>query len=265
VKVRHAVFDVMKILMTADPIGGVWNYALELCCALAPQRVHVALATLGGKPSPAQRAQLAKLPNVTLHASAFRLEWMPEPWGDLDRAGRWLLALEREIEPDVVHLNHLVHADLRWKTPVLTVGHSCVLSWWAAVYGEPVPVQWAVYRRRVTSSLQAARCVVAPSQAMLIELERYYGPFRQTAVIYNARSRRHFSAGHKEPVVLSAGRIWDHAKNIAALAAAAPRVAAPILVAGETIEECLLLARLLFDDRVGLALGCRSPEFPHRP
>jgi glycogen(starch) synthase len=224
----------VKILMTADPIGGVWNYALQLSGALAAHRVHVSLATLGGEPSPAQRAQLARLSNVTLHESGFRLEWMSEPWDDLDRAGRWLLSLEQEIEPDIVHLNHLVHADLPWKTPVLSVGHSCVLSWWAAVHGGPLPVQWALYRRRVARSLQAARCVVAPTQAMLTELEHYYGPFRQAAVIYNARDPRLFRAAHKEPIILSAGRIWDRAKNVAALAAVAPHVAAPILVAGET-------------------------------
>ncbi|MDB6088159.1 MAG: glycosyl transferase family 1 [Gammaproteobacteria bacterium] len=224
----------MKILMTADPIGGVWNYALELCAALAARRAHVSLATLGAELSPAQREQIGRLSNVTLYESSFRLEWMPQPWDDLDRAGGWLLSLEQEIGPDIVHLNHLVHADLPWNTPVLSVGHSCVVSWWAAVHNVPLPPEWAIYRRRVTSSLQAARCVVAPTQVMLADLERYYGPFRHAAVVYNARNRRLFSAGHKERMVLSAGRIWDPAKNIGALAAVAPRVAAPILVAGET-------------------------------
>ena len=224
----------MKILLTADPLGGVWTYALELCASLEPLRVTVALATLGRALTPGQRAQVAALANVTLHESAFRLEWMSDPWNDLRRAGEWLLQLERESRPDVVHLNHLVHADLPWRAPVLTVGHSCVLSWWAAVRGDPVPAEWATYRQRVTSSLQAARCVVAPTQAMLNELERYYGPFRETAVIHNARSGRLFGSRHKERVVFSAGRIWDPAKNVAALSAVAPRVAAPILVAGET-------------------------------
>jgi hypothetical protein len=37
----------MKILLTADPIGGVWSYALELCAALQPLGVRVHVATLG--------------------------------------------------------------------------------------------------------------------------------------------------------------------------------------------------------------------------
>ena len=42
----------MKVLMTADTVGGVWTYALELAGALAPHGVTVALATMGaGLPS----------------------------------------------------------------------------------------------------------------------------------------------------------------------------------------------------------------------
>lgn len=225
----------MKILLTADPIGGVWSYALELCGALRAFGTHVALATLGRALTETQRVQAAALPNITLHESNFRLEWMPEPWDDLARAGDWLLELEARCRPDIVHLNHLVHADLEWRAPVVSVGHSCVLSWWSAVRGGCAGPEWSTYERRVTESLQAARCVVAPTRAMLASLLRYYGPFRQTAVIYNTRNGQVFSSsfGRKEPLVVCAGRLWDEAKNVAALAAVAPHVNAPVLLAGE--------------------------------
>jgi glycogen synthase len=223
----------MRVLMTADPIGGVWSYAVELCGALAKDGTLVSLATLGGIPSAAQQEQLARLSNVTLFPAAFRLEWMPDPWSDLARAGEWLLSLEKALRPDIIHLNHLVHADLPWRAPVLSVGHSCVLSWWSAVRGTPVPPDWAQYRRQVTRSLRAAQCVVAPTAAILGELERHYGPFHSGKVIHNGRDHRHFGAAEKERFVLSAGRMWDPAKNIAALAAIAPAVSAPIVIAGE--------------------------------
>src|SRR5690348_5119137 len=110
----------MKLLMTTDPIGGVWNYSLELCAALGAYGVRVALAVLGGPASPAQREQVGRLPNVTLHESNFRLEWMPAPWLDLDQAAEWLLSLETATGADIVHLNHLVHGDLPWSAPVMT-------------------------------------------------------------------------------------------------------------------------------------------------
>lgn len=219
--------------MTADPIGGVWSYAVELCAALANEGVRVSVATLGARPSVAQEQELTSLPNVTLFPSAFRLEWMPGAWEDAIGAGEWLLSLEKTLRPDVVHLNHLLHADLSWRAPVLSVGHSCVLSWWSAVRGTPLAPEWIEYRLRVTQSLRAARCVVAPTRAILTELEQHYGPFRAAKVIHNARDHRRFSVGPKERLILSAGRIWDPAKNIAALAEIAPEVTAPIVVAGE--------------------------------
>jgi glycosyltransferase involved in cell wall biosynthesis len=210
---------------------------MELCGAFAAHGIRVTLAVLGGPASDGQRQQAGRLANVTIHESSYRLEWMPDPWEDLARAGEWLLRLEKTTGADLVHLNHLVHADLPWRSPVLTVGHSCVLSWWAAVVGGSPSVapgaEWNLYRSRVTRSLQAASCIVAPTEAALSELECLYGPFRRSAVVLNARDRRQFIAGHKERMVLSAGRLWDRAKNIEALASVAPRVAAPVFVAGQ--------------------------------
>jgi len=225
----------MRVLMTTDAIGGVWNFSLELCGALCAHGVRVALAIMGGFPSAHQREQASRLSNVTLYESTFRLEWMRDPWRDLDRAADWLLSLETALGADVVHLNHLVHGHLPWTAPVLTVGHSCVLSWWAAVHGRSaaIPPEWETYRQRVTQSLKASDYVVAPSEAMLQELERLYGSFGRHAVVFNARDRRLFKAGRKEAMVLSAGRLWDPAKNVAAVAAVASRVAAPLWVAGE--------------------------------
>jgi len=225
----------MRILLTADPIGGVWSYALELCEALRPLHTAVALVTLGRPLTPSQRSQLEALENVSLYETTFRLEWMPEPWDDLARAGEKLLDIEHRFRPDIIHLNHLVHADLPWRAPVLTVGHSCVLSWWKAVRGTPIGREWTPYRKRVTASLRSATTIVAPSAAMLASLEDSYGPFRDTAVIHNARNARSFTPGCKEPLVLCAGRLWDEGKNVGALAEVAPQVNATIAVAGEDL------------------------------
>ncbi|HVE84478.1 MAG TPA: glycosyltransferase family 1 protein, partial [Myxococcales bacterium] len=89
----------MRILMTADTVGGVWTYALELARALAPFDVEVVLATRGGRLTPEQR-HAARLANVLMYESTFRLEWQPDPWEDLERAGEWLLGLEEHVHPD---------------------------------------------------------------------------------------------------------------------------------------------------------------------
>jgi glycosyltransferase involved in cell wall biosynthesis len=223
----------MKLLMTTDTVGGVWTYALDLARALEPHGVSIALATMGPAPSSRQQDEAKKCPNVTLHCSTFKLEWMSDPWPDVTSAGRWLLDLEQQIAPDLVHLNGYAHGALPFSAPILIVAHSCVLSWWQAVKGEPAPAEWNRYRDAVSTGLHDADYVVAPTRAMLDEIERNYGTLRRTRVIFNARNQRLYHRGTKESFILSAGRLWDQAKNIAALQAIAPRLSWPICIAGQ--------------------------------
>jgi glycogen(starch) synthase len=149
-----------RVLMTADAVGGVWQYALELCRELRRVGVEVLLATMGPRPSAEQRQRAEELGNVQLQESDYDLEWMAEPWDDVARAGEWLLALEREFAPELVHLNGFAHGALPWQAPRLVVGHSCVLSWWHAVRGGDVPATWDRYRAMVAAGLRAADMVV---------------------------------------------------------------------------------------------------------
>ncbi|MBV9125264.1 MAG: glycosyltransferase family 4 protein [Planctomycetes bacterium] len=219
--------------MTADTIGGVWTFALELARALGRKGVEVVLATMGARLTPEQWAEARPIAGLDVRESTFQLEWMADPWQDLERAGEWLLALEEEVGPDLIHLNSYVHGALPWGHPRLVVGHSCVLSWWQAVHGEEAPPAWERYRQEVRRGLQAAEVVAAPSRAMRDALESYYGPLPAVRVIPNGRDPLQFSPGSKEPLVLSVGRLWDQAKNVAALARAAPGLPWPVFVAGE--------------------------------
>ena len=219
--------------MTVDTVGGVWTYALDLARALAPHGVEFALATMGRLPSPAQTAEAASIPNITLSPSAFALEWMPGSWADVARAGKWLLALEAGFRPDIVHLNGYAHGALPWNAPTLMVAHSCVLSWWQAVHGAHAPDEWQRYRAEVQRGLQAADLVAAPTQAMLNALTPHYGPLRRTCVLPNGRDAALFAPAAKQPLVFCAGRLWDDAKNICALAEIAPRLPWPVCVAGD--------------------------------
>lgn len=223
-----------RILMTADAVGGVWNYALELSRALGRHGVEVVLATMGPRPRPEQRAEAAALPNVALCESHYQLEWMESPWSDLARAGEWLLELERHFRPDVIHLNGYAHGALPWRAPTVVVGHSCVLSWWRAVRGDEPPAEWQRYREMVRTGLHAAGAVVAPSAAMLDALEHEYGPLAHAGVVYNGRETDEFPPAHKQPYVLSVGRLWDEAKNAVALARVAPQLGWPVRLAGDT-------------------------------
>lgn len=223
----------MKVLMTADTVGGVWTYALELINALRLWSCDVALATLGAPLSPSQRREAAQLANLTIYESTYKLEWMADPWTDVDASSNWLLAIATQVKPDVVHLNTYAHGALPWTAPTLMVGHSCVLSWWQAVKGEPAPPTWQTYQERVQAGLRHADIVVAPTHAMLTALQTHYGPLRNSVAISNGRTPARFVPAEKEPFAFAIGRLWDEAKNIGALEQVASDLPWPIYVAGE--------------------------------
>ncbi len=222
-----------RVLMTADTVGGVWTYAMELAGALKHYGIEVALASMGRLPSSAQRAQAHGLSNVTLWESQFKLEWMEDPWSDVERAGEWLLELEQKVKPDLVHLNSYTHGALNFYAPKLVVGHSCVLSWWRAVHGSDAPAEWDRYRQTVREGIQGADLVIAPSLSMLRCLEAHYGKLTRATLIHNGRCVPGLTPNAKHHFILAAGRIWDKAKNLSCLAAIAPRLGWPVFVAGE--------------------------------
>ncbi len=224
----------LRLLMTADTVGGVWHYAVDLARHLTDYGVETVLATMGAPLNDEQWREARSVPNLRVVESDFRLEWMDEPWADVAAAGRWLLDLERRLQPDLVQLNNYAHASLPWRVPVLVVGHSCVVSWWRAVHGCAPPASFDRYQRAVREGLTAANRVVAPSRTMRDALQTYYGPLHRTRVIYNGRHPNDYRAGRKQPQILSAGRLWDAAKNIQTVAAAAEGLPWPVRVAGET-------------------------------
>lgn len=226
--------DKIRILMTADTVGGVWNYTVELCRALG-NRAEVLVATMGAEATAVQRDMLRGL-SVHLHESTFRLEWMDDPWDDVDRAAEWLLDLEKVFQPDVIHLNTFLQGTLPWSSPVIMVGHSCVCSWWEAVHGVPAPEEWDRYRQGVRQGLQSVNLVVAPTVAMLRCLDECYGPLPPSRTIHNGLPMPNAPVRPKDEIVFTAGRAWDQAKNVLGLCHAAPGIPWPVYLAGSTTD-----------------------------
>lgn len=217
--------------MTADAVGGVWQYSVDLANELTARGREVMLAVLGPSPSAEQRTQL----NASIHLveGDFALEWMDNAWHDVDRSQEWLLALEKEFQPSIIHLNGYALASAPWQAPVVSVGHSCVYSWWHAVHSCSPDAGWREYERRVSQGLQAAAAVVAPSQFMADEIVRHYGASRgKTSVIPNFSLATIPPPAVKEPYILSAGRMWDRAKNLSLLESIADQVDWPLHIAG---------------------------------
>ncbi|MEY2514474.1 MAG: glycogen synthase [bacterium] len=222
--------------MSTDAVGGVWTYAAELRTALASAGVEVVLATLG--PSPPPEAGVAY--------RRCRLEWQEEPWEDVRASGTWLRELAQDERVDLVHLNGYAHGALAWGFPTVVVGHSCVLSWHEAVRGRPAGAPWRRYRSAVAAGLRGADAVVAPTAAMRSALLALYGFEGDCGVIPNGVSPHPSPrAGARRHLVLGAGRLWDEAKGLRTLDAAAARIGWPVAVAGDAGDASARNVQLL--------------------
>jgi len=231
--------------MTADATEGVWTYVMELVRALRPSGIEILLAVMGPALSPQQRAQAARFVHVGLCEKSFALEWMKDPWRDVTRAGDWLLELEEQFEPHVVHLNHYCHGSLPWNAPVLISAHGCVLSWWQAVHGDQSPHSWTRYHAEVSAGLRGANIVVAPTCAMLDSLTRLYAPiprllhfqngshFPEFRMIPLGCNASRFVPMTKREYVLSVGCPGDKAQNFEMLDAVAQDLPWPVVLAGK--------------------------------
>ncbi len=222
----------IKILMTADTIGGVWTYAMQLCKALQAFNIEVHLCTMGRFPDGQQLRQVSAVKNTTLYAGNFKLEWMEGCETDVLEARRWLKDIYKQVKPDILHFNNYGQTDAAWDCPVITVYHSCVQTWWRAVYGAPPPEAWGWYTGIVQAAIDKSDIVIAPSRAMLHQAEVAFGDFNTAEIINNGIDFQQQEVD-KEPFILTAGRVWDEAKNIRLLCDITGELPWPVYVAGD--------------------------------
>jgi len=247
--------------MTADSTEGVWTYTMELARALRPSGAEILLAVMGPTLSPQQREEAFGLGHVALCEKPFALEWMKDPWRDVTQAGDWLLELEEQFHPDIVHLNHYCHGSLPWTAPVLISAHGCLLSWWQAVHGQQPPHSWSRYHAEVSAGLRGANLVVASTCAARDSLTRLYAPIprlHQNAVrVPELRVIPHgcdpdgFRPMTKRDYVLSIGHPANDAQNLEMLDSVAQSLPWPVVLAGHdasAVERDNVLLHLTHHD-----------------
>lgn len=225
----------MKILLTTDTVGGVWDHTVTLARELDAAGHEVLVAVIGEP----RDERLAALPvGVQVVWRAYRLEWMRDAADDVRAAGEWLVGLAEVWNADVVHLNQIAYAARRFPAPVLVAVHSDVLSWFPHVNGHEAPADdWAAYGQWLRDGLHAADAVVTPTGYQAGLTHRYYG-VEVTRVIHNGIAFPDAEPAERaEPLVLCVGRLWDRGKGADLLDEAAAILgpdAPPIHVIGET-------------------------------
>lgn len=222
-----------RIFMTADAVGGVWQYALDVAGGLRSHGIATTLAVLGPAPSDHQMVQAGSL-GVELIVTNLPLDWTAERWDQVEEAGRAIARIAAEIQPDLVHLNNpALAASAGFSCPVVAVCHSCVATWWQAVRGGELPEEFVWRTKLVGKGYRAADRLLAPTAAFAEATARAYDLSAVPIVVRNGR-RAFPASGHASGTLFAftAGRLWDEGKNFAAIDRAASRFSVPLLAAG---------------------------------
>jgi glycosyltransferase involved in cell wall biosynthesis len=223
----------LKILITADAVGGVWQYSLDLAKGLSGRGVDTVLAVMGPSPAPAQLKTAAAVKGLTLIDTGLPLDWLANSPSDVKSAGQAIARLAERQEVDLIQLNApALAAETEFPVPVIAVAHSCVATWWEAVKNCPID---ADYRWRAElhgeGLRRAARCV-APSAAFAEATREAYDLEAAPVAVHNGRSPLPLPRVAPHDFAFTAGRLWDKGKNVETLDLAAAKLAVPLYMAG---------------------------------
>lgn len=218
------------LLLTADAVGGVWQYSTDLAAALQPFGWEVTLAAMGPPLSEVQRSEAAAIPNLQVVETGLELDWLATDAASVLAAETRLAELAADLRVDLVQLHTpaLVSAG-RYACPVVAVLHSCVATWWSAVKEGPMPADFAWRSGLVQHGLKRAMLAVAPSAAFAQMAHLHYGVV--PLAVHNGRFLL-VRPRAMEDSVFTAGRLWDEGKNLGVLDEVADRLALPFNAAG---------------------------------
>ncbi len=252
----------MKILLTTDAVGGVWQYTTELAQALSARGVECVVAVLGPAPSEDQRIALVSsvLPRkrepraqqdvarnsgflrsqehgatITLIETGLPLDWTCADAAPVLAAGKAIAALAKDHAVNLIHYNMPTLAAAGPPAiPSIAVAHGCVSTWWEAAKDTPLDRDYRWHRALTADGLRAVDRVVAPSAAYAAIVERHYRLEMPVLAIHNGRTLTgaYDPAAPMADVALTVGRLWDGVKNAALLDKAAARLPIPFLAAG---------------------------------
>jgi glycosyltransferase involved in cell wall biosynthesis len=237
----------LRILITADPVEGTWQYSLDLAHGLFRLGHQTVLVPTGPAPTAEQVAAAAAVPGLRLFDSGLEADGTGATAAAMGRAADRIAALAAETEADIVQLNTPAFAALAdFGRPVVAVVHSCIASRWEAVEGTRLPAEFGWRVELVARGLRSAAAVVAPTSAFGASVQRHYGLAAAPRTVHHGRSPVAVPNGVPHDFVFTSGRLWDEGKNVGMLDAAAGRIGVPVRAAGPLAGPNG--ARVLFDN-----------------
>lgn len=230
----------MRVLMTTDAVGGVWQYSLALARGLAGEYDCRVLLLCFGEPDRRDLAEVANSPGIDLVTLKLKLEWMPGSSADVQQALQEVGKLARSWHADVLHSSQFCFGGLDSHVSKVVVAHSDLLSWIAyhRQRGKLDPeltetdAGLRAYRDMVSRGLGGATVVVSPSQFMAQCMDEIYGC--PSEVIHNGLWPDIYRDGPKSGGAVVAGRLWDEAKQAAVAVEAADGLPVELQLIGPT-------------------------------
>lgn len=220
--------------MTADAVGGVWQYAADLAGALVASGHEVLLATLGPAPS-ADQIDDVRETGARIIDTGCALDWLAQDPAPVRESAEGIAALAAEEHADIVHCNSpALLGAASFSKPTLAIAHGCVATWWQAARDEPLAPEYHWHRDLVGRGLQAADVAAAPSHSYALLLRQTYALRYTPQVVHNGRSPQELVARGERLArhVLTAGRLWDDVKGAVIMDKVAGLIDVPFYAAG---------------------------------
>ena len=229
----------MRVLLTTDTVGGVWTYTRELTEGLLQRGCSIALVSFGRDPRPDQLAWATSLAGKYPESFCYvpsnvPLEWMEQNDRSFSDGAALLKQVAVSFKPDLLHTNQFCFGAVELGIPRIIVAHSDVLTWAAACQPNGLqPSSWLdQYIAGVQAGLSRAAALVTPTHWMLEALAKHFLLPGLRRVISNGKTiPQPDQEISREIQAVSAGRMWDPAKNLNALRSGEGVL--PIMVAGD--------------------------------
>ena len=223
----------LRVLVTADASGDVWQYSLDLARGLGGLGVETVLAVTGSSLTAVQRRSAAAVANLQLVETGLPSERRAADPRAVTGAGHALARLAERQQVDLVQLNSPAFgAEADFAVPVVAVAHSCVATWWDAVHETELPREFAWRAGLVRAGLHAADVVVTPTAAFGETVRARYDLLEEPRVVHHGRAPLALPRSVPHDFVFTAGRLWDEGKNLDTLDRAAGGLGVPIRAAG---------------------------------
>jgi glycosyltransferase involved in cell wall biosynthesis len=223
----------LRLLLTTDAVGGVWTYSLDLAAALASEAdAMVFLAVMGPSPSSEQLTRAAAVPGLQVIETGLPLDWIANNEAEVITAAGGLARLAKQASVDLVQLHSPALATADYRTPVVSVVHSCVATWWETVKGGSLPPDLAWRSALVRQGLRTGDLVITPTRAFARAVQQAYALEQPPLAVHNGRLPSVVEPSAAEPFAFTAGRLWDEGKDIASFDAAAALSSIPFRAAG---------------------------------